>query len=86
MVVWRDNNESSMWLYLSAAGRNIIFAKCRAERVWYRAYIQTVVLGFSPSYKLFALFISCVVVLVKLGGGECYKGEGTYIRSDDSDD
>lgn len=34
MVVWRDNNDSSMWLYLSAAGRNIIFAKCRAERGW----------------------------------------------------
>lgn len=64
--------------YISAAGPNIIFAKCRAERVWYRAYTQTVVVDFSPSYTLFALFISCVVLLVKLGGGECYKGEGTH--------
>lgn len=84
MSVQRDNIKSSTWLYLSAAGPNIIFAECRAERVWYRAYTQTVVLGFSPSYTLFVLFISCVVVLVKLGGGKHLitrrrnKVEGTY--------
>lgn len=80
-----DNIKSSTWLYLSAAGPNIIFAECRAERVWYyRVHTQTVVLGFSPSYTLFVMFISCVVILVKLGGEEHLirrrknKEEGTY--------